>query len=163
MKIARIALAVLLFAATTWLQAQSAQKPLDQFRTLDGTWTGQARDGSPLKITFRETAGGSAILSEIEGHGHGSMVSMFHADNGRLMMTHYCSAGNQPRMVASVAPDGRTFTFDFLDATNLATPDAGHMQKVVFTIADADHHTEEWVFADHGKEHRELFILQRAK
>jgi hypothetical protein len=64
-------------------------------------------------------------------------------------------------MQASVSPDGKIITFNFLDATNLATPDAGHMQKMILTIVDDNHHTEEWVYADHGQEHKELFDLHR--
>ena len=87
---------------------------------------------------------------------------MFHLDGpNKLLMTHYCAAGNQPRMQASVSPDGRTVTFNFLDATNLATPDAGHMQRMVLTLLDENHHTEEWIFADHGNEHKEIFDLRR--
>jgi len=41
--------------------------------------------------------------------------------------------------------------------------DAGHMQHVLFAMPDADHHTEEWTFLDHGKEMKELFTLQRSK
>jgi hypothetical protein len=90
------------------------------------------------------------------------MISMIHLDGpDKLLLTHYCSIGNQPRMQASVSPDGKMITFNFLDATNLSTPDAGHMQKMVLTIVDDNHRTEEWVFADHGKEHKELFDLHR--
>jgi hypothetical protein len=88
---------------------------------------------------------------------------MIHLDGDRLLMTHYCGAGNQPRMKATLAPDSKSIAFDFLDATNLASADAGHMHHVVFSIPDADHHTEEWTFLDHGKEMKELFTLQRAK
>jgi len=77
------------------------------------------------------------------------------------MLTHYCGSGNQPRMQATVSPDGKTFSFDFVDATNLASPDAGHMQHVVFTIVDANHHTEDWTFLDHGKQMKEFFDLHR--
>ena len=83
-------------------------------------------------------------------------------DNKRVMATHYCGAGNQPRMQASASPDGKTITFNFVDATNLASPDAGHMHRVVITIPDANHHTEDWTFADHGKEMKEHFDLARA-
>ena len=76
-------------------------------------------------------------------------------------MTHYCGAGNQPRMKATASPDGKTITFEFLDATNLASPQAGHMHRVVFTMIDANHHTEEWTFLDNGKEVKEVFDLQR--
>jgi len=144
--------------------AQSpAQKTFDQLHALQGNWSGTDSQGMPVSVTFRETSGGSALMSEIHAHGPESMVSMFHLDNDRLMMTHYCAMGNQPRMVASVSPDGKTFKFTYLDATNLASPDAGHMQDAIFTLLDADHHTEEWIFNDHGKEHKELFQLARTK
>jgi hypothetical protein len=48
-----------------------------------------------------------------------------------------------------------------VDATNLATPDAAHMQKMVLTLIDDNHHTEEWTLVDHGKQHTELFDLRR--
>jgi hypothetical protein len=84
-------------------------------------------------------------------------------DGDRLMMTHYCGAGNQPRMKAETSSDGKTVAFDFLDATNLPSPETGHMQRAVFTVADANHHTEEWVFTKDGKEHKELFAMERVK
>jgi hypothetical protein len=80
------------------------------------------------------------------------MVTMYHMDNNRLMLTHYCAAQNQPRMQAQVSDDGKTFTFDFIDATNLASPGDGHMRKLVLTIVDKDHFTEHWFFATKGKD-----------
>jgi hypothetical protein len=99
-------------------------------------------------------------MSEILGKE--DMISMFHMDGpDRLLMTHYCGTGNQPRMQASVSSDGKTFTFNFVDATNLSSPDAGHMQKMVLTLLDENHHTETWTYLDHGKEMKELFDLHR--
>jgi hypothetical protein len=34
---------------------------------------------------------------------------------------------------------------------------------MVLSIPDANHHTEEWIFTDHGKEMREVFDLWRKK
>jgi hypothetical protein len=148
----RIAVAALAVLISTAAFAQlDAQKSFTQLKSLAGTWQGKNSQGMPLEVTFRDTADGTALMSEITGHGPENMISMIHLDGpNRLMITHYCSAGNQPRMQATVSPDGKTFTFDFVDATNLATPDAGHMQRVVFMIVDADHHTEDWTFTDHG-------------
>jgi hypothetical protein len=155
----------LLLAATVALAQTDAQKSFDHLKTLAGSWEGKNHEGKPLRVVFRDTAGGSALVSEIEGEGHEGhedMVSMFHLDGpNRLLITHYCSAGNQPRMLASSSPDGKTFTFEFLDATNLATPDTGHMKRVVITIVDASHHTEDWIFAAPGKEMKESFDLHR--
>ena len=52
-------------------------------------------------VVFRPTSGGSALLSEIVGVE--DMITMFHLDNDRVLMTHYCGAGNQPRMQATMA------------------------------------------------------------
>jgi hypothetical protein len=163
MKSIRIALALaLLLTGTAALAQSAAQKSFDQLKSLTGNWEGKISDGKPVEVSFRDTAGGSALMSEIHGHGPENMVSMIHLDGpNRLLLTHYCGAGNQPRMTASASPDGRTITFDFLDATNLASPEAGHMQRVVIAMLDANHHTETWTFADHGQQMKEVFDLQR--
>lgn len=158
-----IRIAAVIFAALTVSSAlaqSDAQKSFDQLKALTGSWEGTSPDGKPLLVTYRETSGGSAVLSEIQGD-H-SMISTFNLDGpNRLLMTHYCSVGNQPRMQASVSPDGKTITFGFVDATNLATPDAGHMQTMVLTVLDNNHHTEDWTFVDHGKEMKRFFDLRR--
>ena len=164
MKLFRCAVVTTMVLCASFALAESgARTTFDALKALEGTWEGKNSQGQPLKVTFRETAGGSALLSEILGGGHENMVSMIHMDGDRLLMTHYCGAGNQPRMKATLAPDGKSVAFDFVEATNLASPEAGHMQHVVFGMPDADHHTEEWTFLDHGKEMKELFTLQRRK
>jgi hypothetical protein len=148
-------------AATAALAQTDAQKSFTQLKSLSGTWEGKSSDGKPLLVSFRETAGGSALMSEILGTGPENMVSLIHMDGAnRLLMTHYCGAGNQPRMQASFSPDGKTITFTFFDGTNIA-PGAGHMQKMVLTMLDENHHTEGWTFLDHGKEMKEFFDLRR--
>jgi len=138
-----------------------AQKAFAAIKTLPGAWDGKTPEGRAVQVTFKTVSGGSAVMSEIMGHGPENMVSMIHMDGpNRLLLTHYCGAGNQPRMQASVSPDGKMFTFTFFDGTNIA-PDAGHMQRMVLTLLDDNHHTEEWTFADHGKEMKEVFDLRR--
>jgi hypothetical protein len=160
-KSTRSAAVILIALATTVALAQSdAQKSFAQLKSLAGSWEGKSSDGQPLLVSYRETAGGSALMSEIQGD-H-SMISMFNLDgSSRLLMTHYCSVGNQPRMQASVSPDGKILTFTYVDATNLASPDAGHMQSMVLTMLDDNHHTEDWTFIDHGKEMKKFFDLRR--
>lgn len=163
MKPIRIAIALLLLLTATAAVAESdAQKSFDQLKLLVGSWEGKNSQGEPVQILYRVTSGGSALMSEIVGHGE-DMITMFHLDGSRLLMTHYCAAGNQPRMQAASSPDGKTVSFDFLDATNLDSPQAGHMHHVVISMLDGNHHTEEWRFTDHGKEMKEAFDLWRKK
>ena len=161
MKTLRIATFTTLLLAGLSLFAQSnGQRSFDAMKQLDGTWVGKTAQGEPVEVSYRMTANGSSLMSEIHEQ-HGDMITMIHMDGGRLLLTHYCSAGNQPRMQASASPDGKTITFDFVDSTNLASPDAGHMHRVVFIFVDANHHTEEWQFQDHGKQMVERFELQK--
>jgi hypothetical protein len=157
-----VTIAFVLFAVCAMAES-NAQKSFDTLKALTGSWEGKNSQGQSIRVSFRETAGGSALLSEIHGQGPENMISMFHLDGDRLLMTHYCGAGNQPRMKATFAPDGKSIAFDFIDATNLSGPEAGHMHHALFNMPDADHHTEEWTFLDHGKEMKELLTLQRAK
>ncbi|HEV3306484.1 MAG TPA: hypothetical protein VGZ91_08590 [Candidatus Sulfotelmatobacter sp.] len=164
MKSLRIAVPLFLLLTATFAFSQTAaQKSFDQLKTLTGSWEGKNSKGDPLRVSFRDTAGGSALMSEIIGEGHEDMISMIHMDGAnRLMLTHYCGAGNQPRMTASTSADGKIITFNFLDGTNLSSPDSGRMQRVVFTIVDPNHHTEDWTFAaGPGKEMKEFFDLHR--
>jgi hypothetical protein len=143
-----------------------AQKAFATIKSMPGQWEGKTQDGKDIRVDFKVMSGGSTVMSEIFtdkfGQDRHDMVSMIHLDGpNRLLLTHYCAAGNQPRMQANTSPDGRTITFNFVDATNLATPDAGHMQRMVLTLVDDNHHTEEWTFADHGKEMKEVFDLRR--
>jgi len=154
----RILIATLTLATLTAFAQTDAQKAFTSLKTLPGNWEGNTSMGQ-LKVTFKTTAGGSAVMSEILGHE--DMITMFNLDGDRLVMTHYCAVGNQPRMQASLSPDGKIITFNFVDAMNLASADAPHMQKLVLTLVDDNHHTEEWTFADHGKEHKEVFDLHR--
>lgn len=162
MKSLRAVLAVFAVLAATCAFAQSdAQKSFDKLKTLVGTWEGQLPEGKTVQVTFRETSGGSALLSEITGHEE-NMITMFHMDGNRLMMTHYCGAGNQPRMVGTMSPDGKTFTFNFLDATNVLPSQPGHMEHLTVAVLDSNHHTEEWSFlAQDGKQMRHTFDLHR--
>jgi len=162
MKPVRIAITLLFVLLTSAaFAASAAQKSFEELKALDGSWESKGPNGEPVEVSYRVTSNGSALMSEIKGKEN--MISMFNLDGDRLLMTHYCAVGNQPRMVAGPSPDGKTFTFSFLDATNLATPDASHMNHLVISRLDANHHTEEWVYNDHGKEMKEVFDLWRKK
>lgn len=160
MKKSLLLLIVVLFAAAAVAQTD-AEKAFKTIKNMPGAWESRGADGHITTVVFKVVSGGSAVMSEIQVPKE-DMISMFHLDGpNKLLLTHYCAAGNQPRMVASVSPDGKTISFNYMDATNLSSPDAGHMQRMVLSIVDENHHTEEWTFVDHGKEMKEVFDLHR--
>jgi hypothetical protein len=165
MKSLRFMLSVVLMSLSTLALAQSdAQKSFDKLKTLAGSWEG-TMDGKPLLVTLRVTSMGSALMHEMTGGGTPEdPITMFHLDGDRLILNHYCDSGNQPRMAGTISPDGKTITFNFLDATNLLSSQPGHMQHVVFNFIDSDHHTELWEFAmADGKQMGGLLELKRTK
>ena len=159
--IAPTTIAMTILCASLALADADAHKTFDMLKGMEGNWVGKNSQGQALEVSFRMTAGGSALMSEIHGHGPENMITMFHMDGDRLVMTHYCGTGNQPRMKV-VAADAKSVSFEFFDGTNIG-PGDGHMQHVTFTQSDANHHTEEWIFLDKGKEMKEVFVLERAK
>ena len=167
MKSLRFMLTVVLMSLACVAFAQSdAEKSFDKLKSLAGSWEGNM-DGKSLQgqVTMRVTSMGNTLLHEMKSSERpDDPISMFHLDGDRLLMTHYCDAGNQPRMVGTVSPDGKTITFDFLTATNLLSSQEGHMQHVVFTLIDSDHHTELWEFATaDGKKMGGWLDLHRTK
>jgi hypothetical protein len=165
MKSLRFMLPVVLMLLSTVVFAQSdAQKSFEKLKTLAGSWEGTL-EGKPLQVSLRVTSMGNALMHEMTGAGRpDDPISLFHLDGDRLLMTHYCDTGNQPRLVATISPDGKTITFNFLEATNLLSSQMGHMQRVVFDLIDSDHHTEKWEFAmADGKQMGGLLDLKRSK
>ena len=164
MKTRRLGLFLILLLISTAALAQSAaQKSFEQLKSLAGAWEGSV-DGKPMQVSLRVTSMGNTLMHEMKGAGPDDPITLFHLDGERLLLTHYCDAGNQPRMVANISPDGKTIVFNFLEATNLLSTQMGHMQRVTFTFIDSDHHSEKWEFAmADGKQMGALLDLKRTK
>jgi hypothetical protein len=145
------ALLMLIFSSNLLLAQSDAQKVLDRFKTMVGTWEGTSPKGQTSEVKYQLMAGGTAVMSESHMIGD-DMTSMFYVDGGRLMMTHFCPSGNQPRMRATISPDLKTVVFEFMDATNLPGPQAGHMHRAVYIFSDAGHYSEEWTWKKEGKD-----------
>ena len=161
MKSLRLMLVVLMSLCTGAFAQSDAQKSFDKLKTLAGTWEATF-EGKPLQVSLRVTSMGNALMHEMKSSGPENPITMFNMDGDRLLLTHYCDAGNRPRMVGKVSPDGKTLEFDFLDVAG--STQHGHMQHVVFNFIDSDHHTELWEFAmADGKKEGGLLDLRRSK
>lgn len=163
MRVARIAtvLSLVLVSINGWAQSD-AQKVLERFKSMVGTWEGKSPTGDTSEVTYQLEAGGTTVMADMRMSSE-SMVSMYYVDGNQLLMTHFCPSNNQPRMRAIISPDLKTVTFDFLGATNLAGPQAGHMHRAVFLFSDAEHYTEEWTWKKGDKDLKFHFEMQRKK
>src|ERR1700730_50943 len=169
---------VLMSLSTVAFRQSAAQKSFDKLKTLAGSWTGPGtlkspqRDmggGTRMQLSLRVTSRGNALVHEMREAGkpddpnhYDHPVTMFYLDGDRLLLTHYCDAGNRPRMVARTSPDGKTVEFDFVDVAG--STEYGHMHHAVFTFVDANHHIEDWTYRLPGdKPVHAHFDLQREK
>src|SRR5438445_4350585 len=161
-----------------------AQVSFDTMKALAGEWEGPVKtdmpeamkkamgagaDIKPLHVSMRVTSRGNVLVHEFQEAGtpldaakYDHPVTMLYVDSGRLDLVHYCDAGNRPRMTGKMSPDGKTLEFDFADLSGSNT--YGHMYHAVFTIIDANHHTEDWTYMMPGdKPVHAHFDLQRTK
>ena len=127
---------------------------LEKLKKLAGTWVSLDEKGKPTDTVvsvFKVTAAGSAVQETIfPGQPH-EMVSLYHMDGKDLLMTHYCAAGNQPRMKADPKSPENKLKFDFAGGTNLDPKKDFHMHEGSITFIDDDHIAWEWCGFSDGK------------
>jgi hypothetical protein len=147
--------------------AAAAASALDRLKALDGTWTGTAGDGTqsfPATVSWHVTAAGSAVVeTQFVGTPH-EMVTVYTLDAGKLVLTHYCAAGNQPRMRARAGTPANELAFDFAGGAGIDPKKDMHMHSARIVFVDADHLHCEWASLDQGKPgHTGIFELARQK
>ena len=170
MKFLRLPLILMLLSTGAFAQSD-AQKSFDKLKALSGVWEGKVTtdmpipasvQNSPMHITLRTTSRGNALMHEMTSAGApDDPITMFYLDEDRLLLTHYCDAGNRPRMEAKTSPDGKTVDFDFLDVAG--SNQHQHMHHAKFTFIDANHHAEDWTFMMGDKPVHAHFDLRRTE
>src|SRR5580700_9416637 len=101
----RIALSFLFVVIAAAAFAQSdAQQSFDKLKTLAGSWEGHVTaippspemDNKHVLASLRVTSMGNAIVHEMTGDGRpDDPITMLYLDGDRLLLTHYCDAGNR--------------------------------------------------------------------
>ena len=148
------------------LRSAPALKLFELVRSLSGEWVGESTKGWVESASYQVLAGGTAVLETTRfiSPSDSGMATVFHLDGDRVLLTHYCEAGNQPRLHATAFdPVARTATFSFLDGTGMASRDVGHMDKVVIRFIDGDHFESQWSWYEKGAERWQEKISYRRK
>ncbi len=145
--------------------APAGPSALDPIKALAGTWECDFDgDGTPdCTAVYKVSANGYTVTENLFVGTPHEMVTAFHMDGTSVMATHYCAAGNQPRM-RDPHPGKHSFMFDFVDATNLKSLNDMHMHSLKMEIIDADHLTNTWTNYMNGKPNGEVsFKFTRKK
>jgi hypothetical protein len=158
-----------------------AQKIFSAMKSLAGSWVGPVATvpamprealetiGDSMRVTLRVLSRGNTLVHEMQGaskpedhtrYDH-PLTMIYLNEDGKLTLTHYCDAGNRPRMTARISADGKVIDFDFVDVSGKYDR-TGHMQHATFTIIDSNHHIEDWTYLmPNGQTMRGHFELKR--
>lgn len=130
---------------------KKAEKALDTLKSLAGTWVSEkpGQDGKPMTVIFKVTSGGTVVQETMFPGSDHEMVNMYAVDGDKLVLTHYCMMGNQPRMKLKTNEKG-TMSFTYVDGGNLKSRDEAHMDSVDLKI-DGDKLSEKWTSLSDGK------------
>jgi len=159
------ALVCLLASPAPATEPASPTVPWERLKTLVGTW--QRTDASTaaqkaFRIRYRLISADTALVEEFGDPAKQGTQTVFHLDGSRLLATHYCAQGNQPRLrLRADGPDA--MVFEFLDATNLRSTSDSHLVRLTFRWRDADHLVREEVYATNGREELGTLVLERAR
>ncbi len=162
---------VLAVAATTLLLAAPppANPAWEKLKTLVGDWKGKysgadSEGMGEVRLSYKLVSNGTSLMETMESGHDANMITMYHLDGNRILATHYCSMGNQPRMSATgLSANGKTLTFSLVDATNVFGPDAELMQGLVVTFQDADHFSQAWTSRLKGEDQVGTFQYTRVR
>ena len=146
-------------------QMENSFKPspgFSQLTPLAGDWQGKNSAGKEVSASYQVVSGGWALLERLRTSDEPEMVTVYTPDGDHVAVTHFCSAGNQPQMrTAAVTGATNSFSFSFVRATNLQSPETGYMHHLTVTLQDKDHFTQEWTWQEKGKGHTEVFRFTR--
>jgi hypothetical protein len=132
----------------------SGSKEYERMKQLIGVWEGTSnmgKEGDRVRVEYRLTAGGSAIVETLFPGTPEEMISVYHDKKGKLSMTHYCMLQNQPSMKlvnAGVA----TLEFVLTKGSGINPKKDPHMHALTISFVDKDHIVENWTYFEDGKE-----------
>ena len=145
----------------------SGRQAFELMKRLAGEWSGKMdEEGSqpPVTVTYRVTAAQSAVLETLFPGTEHEMVTLYHMDGEKLVLTHYCAAGNQPHMVLTKKSTPTDLRFDFVSGSNVNPKKDMHMHSAHIHLAGSDTISGEWTGFQDGKPgHVARFSLSRKK
>ena len=105
--------AIALHGASSKSERSTDAAAFARLKTLVGEWEADTRMGK-AHVSYELIAGGTALVERESADKMPAMLTVYHLDGDRLLLTHYCMAGNQPRMQArSFNPESGELEFHF--------------------------------------------------
>ena len=155
MKILFLASAIVTFTPPD--QTTDFDAAFERLKSLVGTWDVEASD---RQVSYFLTGDNETLVENFIGEP--TMSSFYHRDGDALRLTHYCNAGNQPRMKAvRYDTNERVLKFEFVDVTNLKAPEAYHTRDLEIRFLDDDRIELEFMGMKNGETSSSPMTLTR--
>ena len=150
----------------------NAQERYEHLKTLVGDWelVGGERLGEQVEamqavpfVRYGVSSGGHSVTEELFVDTPREMLSVYYIDAGKLKMDHYCSLGNQPRMVAYPG-DTDYFDFHLVGISNLKGDNELHISSHALELTGPDELTMYWgATKDQSPSQGSRYILKRMR
>ncbi len=166
-KLQSLCASVLAFAVSAQGMASPApESAWLELTKLAGTWR-LAEAKTPrqeaFRISFRPVAANTALLETFGGPPGQPTLTVYHRDGTRILATHYCAQGNQPRLALQADARGKEgLVFTYLDATNLNNPADSHLVELELRTEGVRLIRRE-VYVENGKESKSTLVLERVE
>jgi hypothetical protein len=165
-----VVLAVTAASALAQSNAEStaASQALDKLKALEGEWIdvdGAFGKKGAVAVTYHVTSGGKTVVETFPVNTPFEMVTVYFIDGKDLVLTHYCSGGNQPRM-RSKGLSGNTLAFEYDGGANIEVAKTSHMHNAKIEFISADEVRAAWTNWSNGKadsDHAASFRIVRKR
>jgi hypothetical protein len=128
----------------------NALRAFETIKTLIGSWQGAPREGKPHSVTYRFTANDSVIVETWTLGPTRESMTLYSVDGDRLIATHYCPQGNQPRLQWKPGSRIGQLRFELVGGSNLHARGALHQQAFWLTIHSPTSFTRSETYVPNG-------------
>jgi hypothetical protein len=154
---ALLACVILLLTQAAHTAFSDSSSALQTFQGFKGRWAIQSSGKTlPIEMTYDIGSKNSIVTEQF-----GKELSVIYQDGQSLLMTHFCNAGNQPRLRLKGNGPPDLFEFEMFDVTNLKSLNAAHVQRIIYRVLDDRHFDLEIVWKKGNAEESEKYKLTR--
>jgi hypothetical protein len=125
----------------------------ERLKGLAGTWQGrtvmQGKE-EQVQVEYRVSSAGSTLVETMFPGTPKEMLSVYHDQDGKPGMTHYCAMKNRPNLAMQSSSDSRIH-FKFTGSDSVDPEKDAHMHELIIHFIDKDTIEQDWVMYRDGK------------
>ena len=135
-------------------QSAALDLAFEKLKDMSGKWKIANNPGKlppGAEIHYRVIGGGSTVVETLFPGTPKEMLSVYHRDGEKLVMTHYCALGNQPRFEGHVDKKTGNLHFTCVGGCNVNRKKGMHVHSGSYRFINADRVLSHWEFCSDGK------------